>query len=169
QAVIRLCWQAPQREWQQLANDILMKAKKQLTADFMELIEWCILHKSWWDTVDFLAGHSMAAILSRHPKLERTEPDRWIASNNIWLQRTALLYQLFYRDQLDFERLKDYILLVADSKEFFVQKAAGWALRQASRLRGPEVIEFVQTHDDLLPKLTKTEALKWLEHQSKKS
>ncbi|MEZ4918947.1 MAG: DNA alkylation repair protein [Saprospiraceae bacterium] len=55
----------------------------------------------------------------------------------------------------------EYILLVADSKEFFLQKGAGWALRQYSKTNPDAVREFVAAHR--LPALTRREALRLLD------
>jgi len=62
---------------------------------------------------------------------------------------------------IDFERLTRYILLRKDSKEFFVQKAAGWALRQYSKFEPDKVRFFLDTNNDLA-KLTVREGSKYL-------
>ncbi len=51
-----------------------------------------------------------------------------------------------------------YILKVKDSKEFFVQKAIGWILRQYSKFNPNDVIEFVNNIE--LAPLSRREALK---------
>ncbi|RME06016.1 MAG: hypothetical protein D6816_08195 [Bacteroidetes bacterium] len=57
--------------------------------------------------------------------------------------------------------MKKYILAVMPTKEFFLQKAAGWALRQYTKTNPEEVMDFLDQHPEL-PKLTKKEAVKWL-------
>jgi 3-methyladenine DNA glycosylase AlkD len=51
-----------------------------------------------------------------------------------------------------------YILKLKDSKEFFIQKAIGWILRQYSKTHPDEVLRFV--HSTELKPLSKREALK---------
>jgi 3-methyladenine DNA glycosylase AlkD len=52
------------------------------------------------------------------------------------------------------------IMSLAQSNEFFIQKAIGWALREYSKTDALAVKNFVENND--LPKLSKREALKWL-------
>ncbi len=87
-----------------------------------------------------------------------------MASGNIWLQRICLIFQLTYKEETDFALMKEYILRLAASKEFFIQKGAGWALRQHSKYDPEGVVEFVQNYPQLAP-LTRREALKWLNNQ----
>jgi 3-methyladenine DNA glycosylase AlkD len=48
-----------------------------------------------------------------------------------------------------------------ESREFFIRKAQGWALRQYAKLEPREVKMFVESHPELSG-LTKREALKHL-------
>jgi 3-methyladenine DNA glycosylase AlkD len=53
------------------------------------------------------------------------------------------------------------ILKHADSKEFFIQKASGWALRQYSKTNPRAVRKFIETN--ALSSLTRREGLRLLE------
>ena len=83
---------------------------------------------------------------------------KWLKSNNIWLQRSALLFQLKYKKDLNTELLNSTIKSLLDSKEFFINKAIGWVLREYSRTNPKWVIEFVSKTD--LNTLSKKEALR---------
>lgn len=154
----RLCFAAPQRELQYFVNDLLRKRVKHLGVDFLDLFEELIGQKSWWDTVDFIAPHLAGALFKRFPEYTRTYTQRWIDSPNIWYQRAAIIFQLDYKDKTDAELLFEYIQKRSDSKEFFVQKGAGWALRQYARVNPEGVKDFVA--DTKLPALTVREALR---------
>ena len=67
-----------------------------------------------------------------------------------------ILYQLYYKEETDEERLFRYILRRANSDEFFVQKAIGWALREYAKTRPANVKSFVSRHQ--LKPLSKREA-----------
>ncbi len=82
-----------------------------------------------------------------------------MASGNFWLQRVCMIFQLSYRDKTDFELMKKYILQLAGSKEFFLKKGTGWALRQHTRTDPHAVLNFVENNPQLAP-LTKREALR---------
>ena len=161
QEFIQLLWDDPHRECQYIATDLMGTIKKKLGVDWIDFLEQLIITKSWWDTVDFLAPNLLGNIFSRHVEIGHKYTDRWIESDNIWLQRSALIYQLRCKDKVDFERLTRYILLRKDSKEFFVQKAAGWALRQYSKFEPDKVRFFLDTNNDLA-KLTVREGSKYL-------
>lgn len=156
--ISQLCFQEPQREMQYFVYDLLKKVIKKLDDSFLQTIESLILQKSWWDTVDFLAPKLAGKILQHYPEKIKEFPNRWIESENIWLQRSAILFQLDYKEKTDAPLLFQYILRRADSKAFFVQKAAGWALREYSKRNADTVTQFVQ--NQTLPKLTVREALK---------
>ncbi|WP_269083730.1 DNA alkylation repair protein [Peribacillus butanolivorans] len=99
-------------------------------------------------------------MFSTYPKLIPQYSDLWIEDENIWLQRSAILYQLHYKGGTDEERLFRYIIRRANSDEFFVQKAIGWVLRQYGKTNPESVKSFVLNHQ--LKPLSKREALKHL-------
>lgn len=76
----------------------------------------------------------------------------------MWLQRVCLLFQLHYKQHTDQALLFSFVKQLAHSEEFFIQKAAGWALRQYSKTNPAAVYEFVQLRT--LPTLTRKEALR---------
>ncbi len=63
-------------------------------------------------------------------------------SENIRLNRIALLFQLKYKLKTNSSQLFSYIRHCKDSEEFFIQKAAGWALREYSKRNGEAVGQF---------------------------
>jgi len=81
-------------------------------------------------------------------------------SNELWLQRTALLFQLKYKTQTNLPLLFNYCEMLADHPDFFIRKAIGWALRQAGRYYPQEVMAFVNNTE--LSQLSRREALKHL-------
>ena len=108
-----------------------------------------------------LAGKLAAQHFKRFPELVPTYPNKWMASENIWLQRSAIIFQLKYRKTTDTKLLFNYILQLKDSEEFFIQKAAGWALREYSKTDWELIHDFLEEHPDLAP-LTRREGLKWM-------
>jgi 3-methyladenine DNA glycosylase AlkD len=74
---------------------------------------------------------------------------------------------LNYKEKTDFALMKEIIIENLGSKEFFINKAIGWALRQYSRVDEAGVREFVASTP--LSPLSAREALKWLERQEKKA
>ena len=159
-----LCWADAEREMQYAACDVLAQPAvlRRLTPVNVPHLQRLVTTKSWWDTVDVLAPTIIGGILRPFPDLVRAHARAWIESDNIWLQRTAILVQLKYRDQTDFDLLTECILRRASSTEFFVRKGAGWALRQYAYTAPDLVRAFLDEHRQALSGLTLREASKHL-------
>lgn len=158
--ILRDLWALPQREFQYVAVSLLGKLEKQLPAEFIDTIEYLIVTKSWWDTVDSIAGGTVGTHFQRYPTIKRKYLARWRKSENFWLRRAAILFQLNYKKETDFELLSAIIRENLGSKEFFINKAIGWALRQYARIDPMAVKTFVDATP--LHPLSKREALKHL-------
>jgi len=159
--ILRDLWILPQREFQYVAVGLLGKFEKQLPAQFIDTIEYLIITKSWWDTVDALAGHTVGTHFQRYPAIRKKYLTRWRKSDNIWLRRTTILFQLGYKKETDFALLCDIIRENLDSKEFFINKAIGWSLRQYAYTDPKAVKKFVKSTQ--LHPLSRREALKHIE------
>ena len=83
---------------------------------------------------------------------------KWNQSNNKWLQRMSILFQLMYRDKTNTTLLTEYIEHCALEEDFFIRKAIGWALREYGKCYPNEVKSFV--NQTTLKPLSKKEALK---------
>ncbi|MDQ0229329.1 DNA alkylation repair protein [Metabacillus malikii] len=156
--VIQALWNMDEREFQKAALDILEKCKRQLKGEDIRWISQLIVEKSWWDTVDVLAPHIIANLFLTYPQYTSQYVESWIEDDNIWLQRSAIISQLFYKEKTDEKLLSHCVLRRANSDEFFVQKAIGWALRQYAKTNPDYVRSFVADND--LKPLSKREALK---------
>ncbi|WP_240479789.1 DNA alkylation repair protein [Paenibacillus wynnii] len=157
---LSVLWDLPEREYQYTALDILLKIRKTLEPEDLPLIESFILSRSWWDTVDLLASNAAGYLLHRAPDLQSNYGEKWIHSENMWLNRTAILFQLHYKQDTDEALLYHYIRAHADSSEFFLQKAIGWALREYSKTNPVSVKAFIEKEN--LKPLSKREGLKWI-------
>ena len=132
---------------------------------FIGLFEQLIITKSWWDSVDGLASWMVGEHFKRFPHQRDQYIDKWMKSGNMWLQRTCLLFQLGYKDKTDEILMGSIIMSLNGSKEFFIDKAIGWILREYSKTDFQAVINFVDNNE--LSNLSKREALKWLKNQGK--
>jgi 3-methyladenine DNA glycosylase AlkD len=153
------CWKRADRDYQHVACRMLRRHTSVLTPSSLAVLERLITTKSWWDTVDELATHVVGSLVKRNPKLAKTM-DAWIASENIWLARTAILHQTRYKGDTDEERLFAYCRCRAPDTEFFIRKAIGWALREYGKTNPAAVKQFVADNEAALSGLSKREALK---------
>ena len=159
--ILRGLWSLPQREFQYVGMGLLGKFEKQLPAEFIDTVEYLIVTKSWWDTVDLIASHSVGTHFKRFPKVREKYLKKWRKSKNIWLRRTAILFQLGYKKETDFALLTEIICENLNSDEFFINKAIGWALRQYAYTDPIAVKKFVKATP--LHPLSRREAMKHLE------
>lgn len=157
--ITRDLWLLPQREFQYAAVSLIGKLEKKLKPDFITTLEHLIVTKSWWDTVDTIAGHAVGTHFKRFPKVKDKYLKKWRKSDNFWLRRTALLFQLGYKEETDFDLLCEIIRENLGSDEFFINKAIGWALRQYAWTNPAPVKKFVKATKELHP-LSRKEALK---------
>ena len=160
--ILRELWSLPQREFQYIAVGLPGRLNKQLPPEFIETIEYLITTKSWWDTIDAIAGGTVGIHFKRYPAVMKKYLARWRKSENFWLRRTTILFQLNYKQETDFELLCEIINENLGSKEFFINKAIGWALRQYARTDPKAVKRFVKDTKELNP-LSRREAMKHLE------
>lgn len=156
--IVRELWDLPQREYQYFALELLEKNMKQADKKLILLLETLITNKSWWDTVDTIATKLVAGFFVKYPEQIPCFIKKWIESDNMWLQRTAILFQLKYKGKTDYDLLFSCIKKCAGSKEFFIRKAIGWALREYAKTSPEKVIEFVNSNS--LSLLSQREALR---------
>jgi len=157
EVVIRELWELPQREYQYVAISLMERLEKKLPSSAIKTLEYMILHKSWWDTVDNIS-HIVGVHFKRYPDVRQKYLMKWRASKDFWLRRTAILFQLDYKEETDFDLLSDIIQENLGSNEFFINKAIGWSLRQYARIDPKAVKKFVDS--TTLHPLSKREAMK---------
>jgi 3-methyladenine DNA glycosylase AlkD len=156
-AVARGCWELPEREYQYFACWYLRRHQASCSSLFVDTARHLVTTKSWWDTVDTLAAHVVGPLVLRDPALVSTM-DEWLAGEDLWLTRTAILHQLGYKQHTDAQRLFRYCAARADHPDFFIRKAIGWALRQYAKTAPEQVRDFVARTP--LSGLSRREALK---------
>lgn len=161
----RHLWQRPEREFQYVGTMLVRRYVGRCSPRFLNTLEYLITTKSWWDTVDALAKDGVGPLVQAHPQLAAAM-DRWAASENLWLARSAILHQLRFKRATDPDRLFAYCRRRAADRDFFLRKAIGWALREYSKTDPRAVRVFVEQHAGELSGLSKREALRWLERQT---
>lgn len=136
----------PEREFQYVAMAYVLKAKNSWDQGVSLLVNRWVDENSWWDVVDVLGPKILGLYFQRFPQ-ERSEwVTLWMKSPIFWHQRLCILFQLAYKKQTDVALLSTIILSLHTSKEFFIQKAIGWSLRQYARTDPEWVLDFVHNH-----------------------
>ena len=157
---IEALWKLEEREYQYAALDYIERSIKKLDKSHLPLFEKLITTKSWWDSVDALAPKPVGTIAASFPEIIPQTIEGWAYENHLWLNRAAILFQLKYKEKTDENLLYRYILQNKESKEFFIQKAIGWALREYSKTNPESVKQFIEANK--LPNLSIREGSKYL-------
>lgn len=148
-----------EREYHHSAMDILIKQlNKKFIPEDIELIEHLLTTKSWWDSVDAMAKYLLGGYLRQYPEQTERVIDKFSNSDNMWLNRSAIIFQLGYKKDTNAGLLFSLCEKHRESKEFFIQKAIGWALREYGKTNPDAVKTFVASAQ--LKPLSVREALK---------
>ena len=156
-------WAKPQRDFHYFAIDLAIKYKKDYETSDLPLWEHLALHNSWWDTIDFISSKLMGQQFLTYPEQRDPFIEKWLKQDNIWMKRCCILFQLKYKEKMDLDCLSYVINKTTGSKEFFINKAIGWILRERSKYDPNWVHAFIEKTK--LSPLSKREASKYLKNQ----
>ena len=128
--------------------------------DALRMYAEMIVTGAWWDYVDAIAGQRLWAILEYDRPAMRRTMLAWSRDRDMWKRRSSIICQLRAKEKTDLDLLYACIAPSLDSKEFFLRKAIGWALRQYAWTDPDEVRRYVAANEERLSGLSKREALK---------
>ena len=144
----RALWKLEEREFHYAAFDLIQIHIDVANKKFLEdHVEYLITHKSWWDTVDGLGSAAVSPLTDKYGCEKLIE--KWNKSENIWLIRSAIQHQRGRKFEADNKLILRYCHEHAESTEFFIVKAIGWALRDMAKVSPREVRNFLTEHPDL--------------------
>ncbi|MCJ1676393.1 DNA alkylation repair protein [Streptomyces sp. APSN-46.1] len=168
-ALARDLWSPPESdaipvyEYRRAAVEVLVQYQGSLNAEALKDVEDLLRGCRTWALVDPLAVHCAGAVALRDPAAGPVL-DRWITDPDFWLRRSALLALIpgIRAGRPDPERLTRYADIVVGEREFFLRKALGWVLREASTHHPQLVIGWLDRHGGNVAPLTRREALRRL-------
>jgi 3-methyladenine DNA glycosylase AlkD len=130
------------------------------TPSAMKMYEELIVTGAWWDYVDDIASRRVGPILRDYPGPMKRKMLSWSRSKDLWKRRTSIICQLGFKGETDLGLLYACIEPSVGSREFFLQKAIGWALRQHGWTDSREIKRYVRANRARLSALSYREALK---------
>jgi 3-methyladenine DNA glycosylase AlkD len=155
--IIYTAFETEYRELHYFGIDLLRKSIKKLRESDIENLEKLLQTHSWWDSVDSIAM-AVGDYFKLYPKNKEIIINPWINSENMWLNRVVIIFQLKYKTETNLKLLTKAINSLKHKDEFFIQKAIGWSLREYSKTNPDWVIRFVEQNN--IKSLAKREALK---------
>lgn len=155
-------WQLPHREEKYAALVFARQNEIFVDGESIPLYERLIREGAWWDLVDEIATHLSARVLLRERSATKPVIKAWLADDDMWIRRSALLSQIGHKEKTDPKQLFEQSLKLAHEKEFFIRKAIGWSLRDYSWTDPEAVVEFLSKHGSKLSPLSRKEGAKRL-------
>ncbi|GGG41433.1 hypothetical protein GCM10011344_47970 [Dokdonia pacifica] len=160
--IVKELYKYPERELHYCAVELTTRfLKKKFHKEDISFIEHLITTHSWWDTVDMIAKHHLGDYLKLFPEETSKVIQNYSNTDHMWLNRSAILFQLDYKEQTNKELLFQLCLKHKDTGEFFINKAIGWALREYGKTNPQAVIAFVSAN--CLAPLSEREAIRKLQ------
>ncbi len=156
--LLNLVWSQEKRELHYFVCDYLKGLHKFLSYDDVPLILTFAKSNQWWDTIDHFDRILGNIYDDRIPSLMLELSQ----SEDFWLRRIAIDHQLGRKDKTDTALLEEIITNNFGSKEFFINKAIGWSLRDYSKVNPDWVRDFVITYQEDLAPLSFREASKYI-------
>ena len=136
-------WAQPYREIQYAACDYLFRHKGMLGGQHLNFLKKLIKTRAWTDTVDTIAACILGDLALRLPALH-AKIASWIRDPNIWVRRSAIIFQIQYKDRTDWPLLRQFCLTCAKDDEYYIRNGIGKALSEYARINPTEVRRFVQ-------------------------
>lgn len=149
----------PEREFKYAAIHLLVKYEKKWTREDVDRLLSLALTEPWWDTIDSFAPSIFGPMALREKEVKEKMREL-IYEEDRWKKRISILFQLKYKNLMDEEHLTEAIVHNLHTREFFVDKAIGWILREYAKTSETFVREFMKRDD--LSALSRREAGKHL-------
>ncbi len=122
-----------------------------------------------WAIADHVCGAGQKRLVADPSRLDEVEG--WTTSDHMWSRRAALVITLPWTKQNNpkpeelaaRDRILGWAATYVPDRDWFIQKAIGWWLRELSRHDPARVMEFLATHGDAMRPHARREALTHLE------
>lgn len=157
---IRL-WREPVWDLRIVAGRILARDSVPATERLWRFVRARMPDLDGWAVADNLATAGSRCLLADPRRLDQVEA--WTQSPHLWTRRAALVFTLpWTRNGRDPERMLGWAARLANDREWFIQKAIGWWLRELSKSDPRRVCRFLADHGATLKGVARREASKYL-------
>lgn len=154
------CWGKKHREFQYFVLDYLSAMERYLTYADVPMLERYARSKQWWDSIDGL-DRIIGNIAFTDARINDLML-KWSVDDDFWVRRIAIDHQLLRKGKTDTNLLERILVNNFGSKEFFINKAIGWSLRDYSKTNPDWVRAFINRHGSVMNPLSIREASKYI-------
>lgn len=161
-----LClWRRPHREEKYLAINYAEAFPEFISSEALSLYEQLIREGAWWDFVDPVAINLVGEAYLQERRKLKPEIEKWSTDDDLWMRRASIICQLHHKDDTDEKQLYKLCSRLSHEKEFFIQKAIGWALREHAKTAPESVAAYLKENAGRLAPLSFREASKHLQKE----
>ena len=120
--------------------------------DLLTFKVWIENYIDNWAKCDGFCNHTIGGMIEKQPETVG-ELKKWAKSNNRWLKRASAVSLIIPAKKGDLleDALEISSILLPD-KDDMVQKGYGWLLKEASRKHQREVLDYVLTKKETMPR-----------------
>ena len=143
--------------------------KKRFNKATFKLFEkWVEKHIHNWAWCDFLSSDLIASCIKNNPELVN-ELVSWTESKNKWKKRSSAVSLIPHARKGKFlpEIFKISLKLIP-VRDDMVEKGVGWLLKEASKVKQREVIDFVKKYEGMMTRTTFRYAIEKLPENTRK-
>ncbi|MES2514194.1 MAG: DNA alkylation repair protein [Bacteroidota bacterium] len=121
-----------------------------LSTQLKTLPQW-VKHVDNWAHSDNLSKYLTRLIEDKSTQDEMLAIVKtWNSSKNLWERRQSLVALYYYartkKQQVGFELTQELVVPLLTDKEYFVQKAVGWTLRESYNVHPRLTYQFIEEH-----------------------
>ncbi len=157
----RRLWREPVWDLKIVAGRILARKSIAADAEVWEFVTGRLAELDGWAVADNFAPAAWRCLTENTGRLDTAET--WIESPHVWTRRAALVFTLpWAKEMRDPERMLGWAARLAENREWFIQKAIGWWLRELSKRDPERVRRFLADHSETLKGVARREATKYL-------
>jgi 3-methyladenine DNA glycosylase AlkD len=154
-------WREPVWDLKIVAGRILTRKSIEPDAEVWSFVTERLIDLDGWAVADNLASVGSRCLIADPSRLDAVEA--WTHSPHLWTRRAALVFTLpWTKEKRDPERMLGWAARLAEDREWFIQKAVGWWLRELSKRDPKRVRRFLREYSEKLTGVAKREATKYL-------
>ncbi len=162
----RRLWREPVWDLKIVAGRILARKSIAPDAKVWGFVTERMADLDGWAVADNLASVASGCLIEDSGRLAVVEA--WIENPHLWTRRAALVFTLpWAKEKRDPERMLGLAVLLAEDRQWFIQKAVGWWLRELSKRDPKRVRRFLKDHGEKLTGVARREAMKYLTSTSR--
>ena len=167
-ALARGLWDSDIHEAMVAASKLLTQARIKEDEAVWRLVSSWVPRFDAWAVADHAAGVGSRRLVADPTRLDEVET--WTRHDSFWVRRAALVFTLPWAKQ-NFpkahetearERILGWAAGYVDDREWFIQKAVAWWLRDLSKRDPDRVAAFLDQHGKAMKAFARKEASKYL-------